>query len=99
MDWIGIPAAAALEPAAPLVECAANTEVSIPACLNCSLIQRPIVELLTAPRALALPWSAEREHGFRIRYIQRMRLNGCYIRAAQHGSEGEERYYLPRELD
>ncbi|KAK4027968.1 hypothetical protein OUZ56_017114 [Daphnia magna] len=38
MDWIGIPAAAALEPAAPLVECAANTEVSIPACLyNCSL--------------------------------------------------------------
>ena len=44
---MGTPAEAALDAAAPLVECAEKTEVSIPASFSWSFIHRPTVELVS----------------------------------------------------
>lgn len=52
MLCIGTPVFAALEAAAPLVEWAENVEVSMPAWLSCSLIQRPIVATDAGPWGL-----------------------------------------------
>ena len=58
---MGIPEKTALEAAAPLVECAVKIDVSIPANLSCSLIQRPIVGTEAGPCGLLLLIKREAE--------------------------------------
>ncbi len=47
IDWMGTPSVAALDAAAPLVECAEKVDVSTPASSSCFLIHLAIVDPLT----------------------------------------------------